>query len=91
MNSKWNGKWLVRLSLALVCTLVVVLLLVSWSKRTHAQNHTPVHLTTDWSNRHMIYSAPSSMMQGRMMQAEPRYQHQLMRRNAPAMQAQGAQ
>ena len=89
MKKKWNRRRLIRLSLASVCTLVVALLVVSWNKKTHAQNHTPVHMTTDWSNRHMVYSAPSSVMQAWRLQFEPRYLHQLARRNAPAAQTQG--
>ena len=92
MNTKRNSKWLVRLGLVSACTLTVVLLLVSWAERTRAQSnaqvHVPVHMTTDWSNRHMVYSAPSSMGQAMRLQAEPRYMHQLVRRAAPATQIQ---
>ena len=91
MTTKRTGKWLVRFALASVCALAVVLFLVSWSKKTHAQTHIPVHMTTDWSNRHMVYSAPSSMAQAWRLQAEPRYLHQLIRRSAPAMQAENPQ
>jgi hypothetical protein len=86
MKVKQARWWLVRFALASICALAVVLFLVSWGKKTHAQAHIPVHMTTDWSNRHMIYSAPSSMAQAWRLQAEPRYLHQLTRRNAPAMQ-----
>ena len=91
MKTKWNRRWLFRLGSASVCALVVCVFLLTWSRKTHAENHTPVHLTTDWSNRHMVYSAPSSMAQAWRLQAEPRYRHQLTRRNAPAMQSQSAQ
>jgi len=90
MDTKWSGRRLVRFGLASLCV-VVILFLVSRGKKTHAQTHTPVHMTTDWSNRHMVYSAPSSMAQAWRLQAEPRYLHQLTRRSAPAMQAEGAQ
>jgi hypothetical protein len=43
-------------------------------------------MTTDWSNRHMIYSAPSSMAQAWRLEAETRYVHQWTRRNAAALQ-----
>jgi hypothetical protein len=91
MNKKWNRRRLIRLSLVSAGTLVAALLVVSWNKKTHAQNHTPVHMTTDWSNRHMVYSAPSSMAQAWRLQFEPRYLDQWTRRNTPAAQAQGAQ
>lgn len=95
MNMKQNIRRLVKLGMVSVCTLAVVLLLVTWAKRTRAQSnvqvHVPVHMTTDWSNRHMVYSAPSSMAQAWRLQAEPRYLHQLTRRAAPALQAQPGQ
>jgi negative regulator of sigma E activity len=87
MKKKWNRRRLIRLSLASVCTLAVALLVASWNKKTHAQNHIPAPMTTDWSNRHMVYSAPSSMMHAWRLQAEPRYLHQLTRRNVLPMQA----
>jgi hypothetical protein len=94
MNMKQSSRRVVRLCLVATCTLAAVLLLVSWSVRTYAQNnsqgHTPVHMTTDWSNRHMVYSAPSSMAQAWRLQAESRYLNQWTRRNAAALQAQGA-
>ena len=91
MNTKWNRRWLVRWGLVSVCTLTVAVFLLSWGKKTHAQVHTPVHMTTDWSNRHMVYSAPSSMGQALRLQSEPRYLHQWTRRNAVSSQGQSAQ
>lgn len=41
----------------------------------------PVHLASDWSNRHMVYSQPSSILQGLKLKREPRFAHQSMRRN----------
>jgi hypothetical protein len=91
MNAKRNGRWMVRLGLVSACTLAVALFLLSRGNKTHAQGHTPVHMTTDWSNRHMVYSSPSSMAQGWKLQTEPRYLHQWTRRNVLTTQAQGAQ
>ena len=91
MGAKWNSRWMIRLGLVSACTLTVSLFLLTWIKKTHAQSRTPVHMTTDWSNRHMVYSAPSSMTQAWGLQAEPRYLHQLMRRTAPASQLQPIQ
>ena len=91
MNTKWNRKWVVRLYLISGCTLAVAVFLVLWGTKTHAQGHTPVHMTTDWSNRHMVYSAPSSLGQALKLQAEPRYLHQWTRRNVVPPQAQAAQ
>jgi hypothetical protein len=91
MNTKWNSRWLVRLCLASLSAVLVAMLLVAFGKKTHAQIHTPVHMTTDWSNRHMIYSAPSSATQRLILQSEPRYQHQVLRRSPSATQAQSGQ
>jgi hypothetical protein len=92
MKTQWNRKQWIRFGLVSVCTLVVALFLLSWGKKTRAaEGHTPVHLTSDWSNRHMVYSTPSSIGQALKMQAEPRYIHQWMRRNMQPSQAQAAQ
>ncbi len=91
MKTQWNRNWVVRLGLISGCTLAVAVFLLSWGTKTHAQGHTPVHMTTDWSNRHMVYSAPSSLGQALKLQAEPRYLHQWTRRNVVPSQAQSAQ
>jgi hypothetical protein len=91
MTTKWKRRWLVRLGLVSACTLAVAVFWLPWGKRTHAQGHTPVHMTADWSNRHMVYSSPSSMSQALRLQAEPRYLHQWMRRNVVPSQAHPAQ
>ena len=91
MNTKWNRRWLVRAVLVSVCALVVCVFLLSWGKKTHAQNHTPVHMTTDWSNRHMVYSPASSMGEAWKLQTEPRYVQQWVRHTAPALQSQDPQ
>lgn len=91
MNAKWSSSWMVRLGLVAACVLTVSLFLLSRGNRMHAQDHTPVHMTTDWSNRHMVYSTPSSMSQAWGLQAEPRYFHQLIRRAAPALKLQPVQ
>jgi hypothetical protein len=91
VNSKRNRTWIVRLALVSVCALAMALLLLPWGNKTNAQGHAPVHLATDWSNRHMVYSSPSSIPQALRLQAEPRYSHQWTRRYAVPTQAQAAQ
>ena len=92
MKTQCNRKQWIRFGLVSVCTLVVALFLLFWGKKTPAAaGHTPVHMTTDWSNRHMVYSAPSSIGQALKIQAEPRYLHQWTRRNVQPSQAQTAQ
>ena len=90
MKTQWYRRWVVRLGLASVCTLAAALFLLSWGRKTHAEGHVPVHMTTDWSSRHMVYSAPSSIGQALRLQAEPRYLHQWTRRNVVPSQAQSA-
>jgi len=94
MNPKRNGGRLIRLGVASTFTLAAALFLLSWGMKTHAQEgvqgHTPIHMTTDWSNRHMVYSAPPSMMEAWRLQAEPRYLHQWTRRNLGASKARSA-
>jgi hypothetical protein len=47
-----------------------------------AQGHSPVHLPTDWSHRHLLFSPPTSMAQAWKLQTEPRYWHQWYRHHA---------
>jgi hypothetical protein len=92
MKPKRKSAWPIRLALVSILTLSGILILASRSVKTYAQNETPNHvrmpLVTDWSNRHMIYSSPSTLSQAWRLQAEPRYLQQWMRRNsAPSRSA----
>ncbi|MGB6821806.1 MAG: hypothetical protein WBE21_06985 [Candidatus Acidiferrales bacterium] len=91
---KRDALWLLRWSLVSTCTLAIALFFISWANKTHAQSqpqvHVPVHMTSDWSNRHMVYSKPSAA-EALRFQAIPRYVQQVTRRNAPATQRQPAQ
>jgi hypothetical protein len=49
--------------------------------RTRAVTHFPVHLSTDWSHRHLLFSAPATRTQEWRLAAEPRFIEQLLRRN----------
>ena len=92
MKTQWNRRQLVRFALISVCTLAVALFLLSWGKKTRAAAvHTQVHMTSDWSIRHMVYSAPSSIVQALKLQAEPRYMNQWTQRNVKPSKAQTAQ
>ncbi len=64
MKLNRRGAWIVRSVLIAVFALVGVVVFVWRSSTLHAQaQHTPVHMTTDWSNRHVVFSAPSSAEQ----------------------------
>jgi len=41
-----------------------------------------VHLVTDWSNRHLVFSEPKSLMKRFELSKDPRYVQQWVRRNA---------
>jgi hypothetical protein len=82
---KRSGSWIVRLILLAVP--ILALAMVSASKRppAQAQNSRPVQLATDWSHRHVVFSAPGSLEQAWRLQAEPRFWHQWSRRNRPTL------
>ncbi len=43
-----------------------------------------VSVPNDWSHRHVVFSRPATALQARQLQKEPRYWHQMLRRNAAA-------
>jgi hypothetical protein len=75
LKNSWRG-WLpqILLGAAIVIALVVV-------RGTNAQNG-PVHMVTDWSHRHLVFSQPHSLMDGFKLSANSRYVQQWVRRNA---------
>ncbi len=75
---KFNGTWQVRLAQVVLGAVIVIVLTVV--RRTNAE-HEPVHLVTDWSHRHVIFSAPHDLMQQFRLSTDPRYVQQLIRRN----------
>jgi hypothetical protein len=87
---KHRGFWFVRLILIAAS---IALATVSASRRpaVYAQGHVAAHLPTDWSHRHVVFSAPGSTEQASMLQAEPRYWHQRFRRNTQTLQASDSQ
>jgi hypothetical protein len=71
-----------RSRLAQISIRVVILIaLVVVVRGTSAKNG-PVHMATDWSHRHLIFSQPHSLVDGFKLSANPRYVQQWMRRNA---------
>lgn len=58
----------------------VVITIAAPKTKIHAQNHLRISLTTDWSHRHMIYTAPDSITTAWRLQGESRYQQQWFRR-----------
>lgn len=63
-------------------TLAAIIILTAVTARwAYAKGETRhVHLTSDWSNRHMIYSEPGTINRAWKVQSQLRYGHQLLRR-----------
>src|SRR5579864_1900830 len=75
---KKNSARLLRWALITACSLAVGVVFVS--RVTRAQTE-PLHMTKDWSHRHMVFSAPTSIEQALKLQGDARYQQQFVRRN----------
>ena len=74
-----DGSWQVKLPQILLGVAIVILLVVV--RGTNAGNK-PVHLATDWSHRHLVFSTPKSEEQRIRLLSNPRYVQQGIRRNA---------
>jgi hypothetical protein len=76
---KLRCSWQVRLAQGLLgAALVIGLVVVSG---TNAQND-PVHTTTDWSHRHLIFSTPKTLFDRIQFSSNHRYVQQWVRRYA---------
>ncbi len=93
MNLKQKRIAAGRFVLIILSTLTGIVYLGSRKTETHAQNQVPQHARVsaiaDWSHRHSVYSAPSSVAQSLKLQSEPRYQLQLQRRQPTPLQSDG--
>jgi len=79
---KRNSRFPVRLTLIVAAVLVAALV----GRWVLAQaKHTPIHLTTDWSNRHMVYSQPANVIQAFRLNNDARFGHQWVRQNAASL------
>ncbi len=74
-----NRSWGINLAQAVLALAIVVALVAVHG--TEAQDG-PVHLTTDWSHKHLIFSRPKGLMQQFELSSNPRFVHQWIRRNA---------
>jgi hypothetical protein len=79
MKMKLNNLWRRGLAQILLGAAIVIGLVVV--RATNAQNG-PVHMATDWSHRHLIFSQPHSLLDGFKLSGNPRYVQQWVRRNA---------
>jgi hypothetical protein len=79
IKMKLNCSWQIRLAQILLgAAFAIALVLVHG---TNAQNG-PVHLATDWSHRHLIFSAPKNLVHAFQLSSNARYVQQWVRRNA---------
>jgi hypothetical protein len=72
--------WL-GLSIVVVLTLSSVLLGQMSQGQTSEDSQAVVHLPTDWSHHHLVYSNPATAEPLKRMQQDPRYWQQLFRRS----------
>ena len=88
MNVKQASTWAARLAIVAAIVFAVVVLFMPQGSRIHAQTtiHTPVSVTSDWSNHHLVFSAPGTPVQALRVQTDPRYVQQLRRRASPNAQ-----
>ena len=74
-NTSWKI-WLAQILLGVGFILALVVV-----RGTHAGND-PIHLTTDWSHRRVVFSAPHNLGQHVQLLSNPRYVQQLVRKNS---------
>jgi len=85
MKLNRRAAWIVRSVLIAIFVLIGAAFFAWRGSTTRAQaQHIPVHMTTDWSNRHVVFSAPTSAEQTRKLQADPRFVQQQMARQGAA-------
>ena len=76
---KPNHAWRSRLAKLLIGAAIVIALLVI---REAKAGNEPIHLVTDWSHRHVVFSKPTSLMKRFQLSSDHRYVQQWLRRNA---------
>jgi hypothetical protein len=79
MKMKSNSKR--RIGLTYLIFMAVIVISFAAVRGTKAAEE-PVHLVTDWSHRHVLFSAPHSLMDQFRLSRNPRYIQQIIRGNA---------
>jgi hypothetical protein len=79
MKMRGNNSWYIKLAQVLVVGAMLVALSVT--RRIGAEN-APIHLPTDWSHRHLVFSQPKDLMQRFRLSGNVRYVQQWIRRSA---------
>ncbi len=76
---KLGKSWRIRLvQIILGGTLLIALVMV----RGIRAGDEPVHMVTDWSHRHVVFSGPKSLFQSLTLAQDPRYVQQWVRHNS---------
>src|SRR5271167_4564417 len=78
-KKKLKQEWRIRLARLLLGGAIVIALSMVRGIRAGDE---PVHLTTDWSDRHVMFSSPKSLLQSLHLARNPRYLRQWVRRYA---------
>jgi hypothetical protein len=83
MSLNRAGTRVIRFAFIPLFVFTGVLILARHSSTARAQEtHVPVHVTTDWSTRHVVFSAPATSAQANKLQKNQRYiQQQVIRQN----------
>jgi hypothetical protein len=79
MKMKSNSKRRIRLTYLIFGAVIVISFAAVRATKAAEE---PVHLVTDWSHRHVLFSAPHSLMDQLRLSRNPRYLQQIIRRNA---------
>lgn len=76
----------IRLGHLIFGTAILLFLFIGLQSKAHAPVvNNPVHLPTDWSHRHLVFSRPANYAQAWGLQNEPRYFHQYLRQHMPTI------
>jgi hypothetical protein len=81
IEMKSNNSWRIRLAQILLGAAIVIALVVVRGAKA-GDEHEHEHLVTDWSHRHLVYSAPRSLMEQFELSSHHRYVQQWRRRDA---------
>ncbi len=74
-----DRKWQIGLAQIILGGTLLVALLMARGIRAGDE---PVHMVTDWSHRHVVFSGPKSLLQSLTLARDPRYVQQWVRRNS---------
>jgi hypothetical protein len=80
---KLNPSWMCKVAVAGIALVVFLMVRGSTAQGTGAK----APIVSDWSHRHLVFSAPQSVWHSWRLQGEPRYWHQWFRQNEWALRS----